>query len=123
MKNLKSRQWYDEPAYLDEEQREDPFSVIEFFCNDRPLYLVRKDLWELLYAAISSEETAEDSPLERADMMFSYKILLELIEAIYLIYKMKSRNKIKILFIDKTANHESEKNGNSKTHSVNGKGE
>jgi hypothetical protein len=120
MKNAKSRHLHDNPAYLDDEQKENPFSVIEFFCEGRPLYLARKDLWELLYAAMSSEQTAEYSPLERADMMYAYKTLLELIEAVYVVYKMKSRNKIKVLFIDKMPNHDSNKSANTKTPSING---
>jgi len=123
MKNSKSSKGWNDPAYLDEEQRENPFSVLAFFCNDRSLYEARKDIWDLLYAALSSEETADHTPLERADILFFYKLLIELIEAIYLIHKMKSLNKIKILFIDKTVNHEPKKSGHSETSSINGKGE
>src|SRR5579872_4643380 len=111
MKTSNSCKYWNDPAYLDEKQREDPFSVLDFFCNDRSLYETRKDIWNLLYAALSSEETADYSPLERANMLFDYKTLIELVEAVYLIYKLKSRKQIKILFIDKTGNHESEKNG------------
>jgi hypothetical protein len=123
MKSLNSRKYWNDPAYLDEKQREDPFSVLDFFCNDRSLYETRKDIWDLLYAALTSEETADRTPLERANMLFDYKNLIELIEAVYLIYKLKSRKQIKILFIDKTGNHESEKKGSSETHPTNRKGE
>ena len=75
--------WKNEPAYLDEEQRDDPLSVCSKFCEHQGnLFTVRNSLFEIFNAALASGELEEN---EGGTWMGFYRLLSELVEAGYLI--------------------------------------
>lgn len=80
---VKKLAWKNEPACLDEEQRDDPLLVCSKFCEHQGnLFTVRNSIFEIFNAALASGDLEEN---EAGSWMGFYRLLTELVEAGYLI--------------------------------------
>ena len=75
-------------AYLSEEQRKDPLSAITTYFDEISLYDARTSFWELFSAAMESEIMGNYTKNARSDLLFFYKITMELMEASLLLHEM-----------------------------------
>lgn len=85
---MQNRDLRDEVAFLSEEQRKDPLSVITTYFDEISLYDARTSFWELFSAAMESEIINIYTKNARSNLLFFYKITIELIEASLLLHEM-----------------------------------
>lgn len=69
---------------LDENVKE-PLAVIREFCDWSDVETVKKQMWELLMAAMGAQYAGYEEAGKRWEVMFLYKRLEGLVEAAYVI--------------------------------------
>jgi len=83
----KHPQWYNEPLRLSKEQKDDPVLVFEGFFEFYHLNEVRETLWEWLVEVISSRNSISQEGNDRANNIFFYEKLEQIVEACFIIHK------------------------------------
>jgi len=86
---------WQQPAFLNQEERNNPFLVIHDFFDSSYLFHVREVWWNYLYYAFSSQEADGLPAFTRADLLCIHKAILKLIEAASLIDKLNLQDNIK----------------------------
>jgi hypothetical protein len=81
-----------QPLRLTEEERQDPYLVLEDFFSNFHLQDMREMLWDWLVAAMSAESSAYNTGYARSNLVFVYEKLELLIEAAKVIHKRKRKN-------------------------------
>lgn len=90
-----------QPLRLTEEERQDPYIVLEDFFSNFHLQDMREVLWDWLVAAMSSESCQYNTGFARSNLVFVYEKIELLVEAAYGIHK---RRKKKQKWIDRKRN-------------------
>ena len=80
-----------QPLRLTEEERRDPYIVLEDFFSNFHLQDIREMLWDWLVAAMSSESTQYSTGYARSNLVFVYEKLELLIEAAHGIHKRRRK--------------------------------
>jgi hypothetical protein len=91
---MSNENWKDLPAFLDEEQRKDPLSVIQYYFEETSLYDARINLWDLLSFAIESDVVSIYSTQDRSNLLYFFKLRLDLLEANQLLSEMIGQKKL-----------------------------
>jgi hypothetical protein len=86
--------WKDIPAFLDEEQRKDPLSVIQTYFEETSLYDARIHMWDLLSFAIESDVISIYSTRDRSCLFYFFMQTLDLLEANQLLSEMITQKKL-----------------------------
>ena len=76
-----------EPLRLTEEQLKKPLLAISDFFQSYHLQDVREMLWAWTTAVISSPSSISSEPLDRANHIYFYEKIEQLIEAAFIFYK------------------------------------
>jgi len=82
------------PAYLNQEETENPFLAGHHLADSSSLFTVRKVWWDMMYYAFSSSEADGLPSFTRAELLFVHKAIMKLIEASFLIEKWRLDLKI-----------------------------
>lgn len=98
MKANKRTEWYNRPYHLTVDQLGNPMIVIDEFFSCYHLDDLRQLLWDWLQAAMATENSSFDCSRDRSNLLFLYKKIEELVEAVYVL-----REKINGGDEDKTA--------------------
>jgi hypothetical protein len=80
-----------QPLRLTEEERQDPYIVLEDFFSNFHLQDMREMLWDWLVAAMSAESSAYNTGYARSNLVFVYEKLELFVEAVQVIYKRRKR--------------------------------
>jgi hypothetical protein len=80
-----------QPLRLTEEEKQDPYIVLEDFFSNFHLQDMREMLWDWLVAAMSAESSAYNTGYARSNLVFVYEKLELMIEATYGIYKRRKK--------------------------------
>ena len=83
----KHPQWYNEPLRLSKEQKDNPVLVFEGFFEFYHLNEVRETLWEWLVEVLSSRNSISQEGNERANHIFFYEKLEQVVEACFIMQK------------------------------------
>ena len=86
--------WENRPMRLNEEEKSNPYSVVEDFFSCFHLQDVRAILWDWLVAALSSESGAYNTGYARSNLFFVYEKFELLIEAVHGLHR-KRRKRLK----------------------------
>jgi hypothetical protein len=86
--------WQQQTATLNEDERDDPFSVLQFRFSHSSLFEERKEVWEVFNAAMGSQDREDDSPLEKSNLMYDCLKMIKLLEASFLIHKLIEQKKL-----------------------------
>jgi hypothetical protein len=89
----KHPQWYNVPLRLSDEQKHDPFIVINDFFESYQLNEVREVFWNWLVEVLSSDHSISSDAHDRNNHVYFYEKIEELVEVVYVLYK---RNKKKM---------------------------
>jgi hypothetical protein len=73
---------------LNEEERADPFGVLEDYCINNTLFNARVDFFAVFSAAMGSGSFKDDTPLDKSRRMWFFQQGIQLIEAIYRIEEL-----------------------------------
>jgi hypothetical protein len=88
-------QWENHFATLDADQRNDPLSVIELFCDNDTPFETRRRFFDLFAAAMGNCDLHEsDDPFATANWMWFFRISLQLMEAAFVIDNMRSEGRL-----------------------------
>lgn len=85
--------WENQPLRLNEDQKQDLYSVVEDFCSFFHLQDMREILWDWLVAALSCDHSNYSTGLTRSNLIFVYENLELLMEAIYEINKRRNKKR------------------------------
>jgi len=77
-------EFYNQPIWLTEEEKQNPLAVIENFFGDVKLIEVRIHLYSLLEVALIKPDTIYDDAKERDALLCFVKHLEKTVEALYL---------------------------------------
>lgn len=80
-------QWYNQPLRLNEEEWNNPMSVINHFFECYHLNDVRDVFWNWLVEVISSSGSISNEGIERGNHMYFYEIIEKLVEACFVLRK------------------------------------
>jgi hypothetical protein len=80
-----------QPLRLTEEERQDPYSVLDDFYSCFHLQDIREVLWDWLVAAMSAESSAYNTGYARSNLVFVYEKLELFIEAVQVINKRRKK--------------------------------
>lgn len=80
-----------QPLRLTEEEKQDPYIVLEDFFSNFHLQDMREMLWDWLVAAISAESGAYNTGYARSNLVFVYEKLELFIEAVQVINKRRKK--------------------------------
>jgi hypothetical protein len=80
-----------QPLRLTEEERQDPYSVLDDFFSCFHLQDMREMLWDWLVAAMSSESGQYSTGYARSNLVFVYEKLELFIEAVQVINKRRKK--------------------------------
>lgn len=84
-------QWEKQPQRLSEEERQNPYLLLEDFYSCFHVVDIREIMWDWLVAALSSESGAYTTGRARSNLIFVYEKLESLIEATNEINKRRKR--------------------------------
>jgi hypothetical protein len=84
--------WVNQPLRLTEEEKQNPYVVVEEFYTCFHLQDMREILWDWLVAALSCEHSAYNTGYARSNLIFIYEKLESLIEASSEINKRRRKN-------------------------------
>lgn len=84
-------QWYNQPLRLTREQKQDPFLVIEDFFECYHLNEVREILWKWMEEVVCSPRSISNNPMDRSNHMYFYEKMEELVEAVFMLEKLKRK--------------------------------
>jgi hypothetical protein len=84
-------QWYNQPLRLTREQKHDPFLVIDDFFECYHLNEVREILWRWMEEVVCSPHSISSDPLERSNHIYFYEKIEELVEAAFMLEKLKRK--------------------------------
>lgn len=87
--------WENRPLRLSEEERRNPYGVLEDFFSNFHLQDVREMLWEWLVAALSSESGNYESGHARSNLIYVYEKLELLIEAAHGLHRRRKAKRLK----------------------------
>lgn len=71
---------------LSKEEKGNLSLVLQDFCDSYHLEEVKKDLWEMVVAALGKSPSIYDDGKERSNLMFFYERLSTMIEAVYTLH-------------------------------------
>jgi hypothetical protein len=91
-------QWRNDVCFLDEEDREDPFSVKAEYCFRQTLFEVRQEYCEMFRVALENKHWLYTDTLKRADAFWNLMELIKVIEACYLLYAADKSGKFTYKF-------------------------
>ena len=80
-----------QPLRLTEEERQDPYIVLDDFFSNFHLQDVREMLWDWFVAAMSAESSAYNTGYARSNLVFVYEKLELFIEAVQIINKRRKK--------------------------------
>jgi hypothetical protein len=80
------------PTSLSDEQKQDPYGVLDDFFSCFHVQDVRELLWDWLVAALSAESGAYGSGYERSNLIFVYERIEYLIEAAYGLHRRRKKS-------------------------------
>lgn len=80
-----------QPLRLTEEERQDPYIVLDDFFSNFHLQDIREILWDWLVAAMSAESSAYNTGYARSNLVFVYEKLELFIEAANVINKRRKK--------------------------------
>ena len=80
-----------QPLRLTEEERQDPYIVLDDFFSNFHLQDMREMLWDWFVAAMSSESSAYNTGYARSNLVFVYEKLELFIEAVQVINKRRKK--------------------------------
>jgi len=80
-----------QPLRLSEEEKQNPYCVLEDFFSCFHLQDIREILWDWLVAAISSESGQYSTGYARSNLVFVYEKIELLIEAAHGIHKRRKK--------------------------------
>jgi len=83
-------------AFLDPDEVESPIWVISDFCSHDFLHSWREEIYELFTIAMGSPDWQGDAPIDKANRLFSLKMLITLLEAVYLLNQMHESGQLAI---------------------------
>ncbi|WP_315822945.1 hypothetical protein [Paraflavitalea speifideaquila] len=79
-------------VWLSNEARQHPMDYLKGFFMDSDVSELRSELWEWLVSALSSNDPALNDGISRANLLWLYKQLNELVEASYLVKKQNLKS-------------------------------
>jgi len=85
--------WENQPLRLTDEERKNPYIVVEEFYTCFHLQDMREILWEWLVAALSSESINYNTAYSRSNLIFVYEKLESFMEATYVLNKRRNKKK------------------------------
>ncbi len=80
-----------QPLRLTEEEKQDPYIVLDDFFSNFHLQDVREMLWDWFVAAMSAESSAYNTGYARSNLVFVYEKLELFIEAVQVINKRRKK--------------------------------
>ncbi len=83
--------WDNRPIRLSDEEKEDPYVVLDDFFSCFHLQDVRELLWDWLVAGLSCESGAYNTGYARSNLIFVYEKLERLIEASHGLYRKRKK--------------------------------
>jgi hypothetical protein len=101
MIDQKIHSWKNHCCFLDEADREDPFRVINEFCNLSYQYNWREELFEMFRISLQSEEWMNDDNSEKSSAFWHVLQLIRLTEAVYQIYSAHETGKFTYSYVGK----------------------
>ena len=84
----------EEPAFLNQEEVENPFLVIHTLTDYCSLFDIREAWWDILYYMIASKELNGLDAAKRAQYLFIHKAMLKLAESAFLIDRLSLHSKM-----------------------------
>ena len=85
---------FEYPAFLSQEEVENPFLVIHKLVDNCSLFDIRKAWWDILYYMIASKELDGMDAATRAQYLFVHKSMLTLTEAAFILERWGLHKKI-----------------------------
>ena len=82
----------DQVLCLTEKEELDPMTVIDDLFSDYGLTAIRKHLWQMTEACLTSENTAFDDPVKRTDQLSLYYNLEKFMEAAFILHTINRAN-------------------------------
>jgi hypothetical protein len=82
---LERKELFDQVLRLKEEEKRDPFIVLERFFGDYRLHECRHYLWTMVETCLTTDSAEFSDPEERANLLLRYRDLEGLLEAAYLL--------------------------------------
>jgi hypothetical protein len=79
---------------LDSDDFNEPFEIIDEYCANDSLFNVRKEIFELFSIAMLSLEWQGDRPIEKANRMYHLKLMIQIIETVYLINQLRESGRL-----------------------------
>ena len=92
----------EQPAFLSQEETENPFLVIHNLVDYCSLFDIREAWWDILYYMIASKEVDGLDAATRAQYLFIHKAMLKLAESAFLIERFSLHSKMEQLRTLKT---------------------
>lgn len=86
--------WQMQTATLNEQERNDPISVLQDRFIHSSLFQDRKEVWGVFLAAMGSQDREGDSPIDKANLMYDCLKMIKLVEASFLIHKLIIEKKL-----------------------------
>lgn len=84
---------FDQPIRLGQEERRDPFGVMENFFDDYRLHEWRHNLWDMVAVCLTTDNAEFGEPDERGGLLQQYQDLEELLEAVWLVVQQRNGGK------------------------------
>jgi hypothetical protein len=91
MSNNKS---FNQFVTLDGDDYINPFEIIDEYCSNDSLFNVRKEIFELYSIAMCSLNWQGDTPLEKANRMYHLRLMIQIIETVYLINQLRESGRL-----------------------------
>lgn len=91
----KHPQWYNVPLRLNEEEKGNPFLVLEDYFQCYHLHEVRQILWNWMVEVMSSQHGISCDPHERSNHIYFYEKMEALVEAAYVMHKQNQKKRRK----------------------------
>jgi hypothetical protein len=78
-------EFYDQPIRLSEEQKMEPFSVLQVFFQNCHLHEVRKMLWKMLECSLTIRYSVYDEAADRSQLLWFYREIETMAEAAFVL--------------------------------------
>jgi hypothetical protein len=89
----RNSQWENQPLRLTEEEKQNPYAVLEDFYSFFHLQDIREMLWDWLVAAMSTDSGQYSTGYARSNLIFTYEKLELLLEATYTINRRRRKRR------------------------------
>ena len=87
----RNHEWSNHPVRHSEEERQNPYGVLEDYYSCFHLQDLREILWDWLVAAMSTESGQYSTGYARSNLIFVYEKLEFLLEATYIINRRRKK--------------------------------